>query len=337
MNKFDSDGGEDVLVKRSVINRYSTAYYPTFENDGTHTYILAYDPAAKIDNSVIGVGELIRDEEKGLMLKIVNVKNLIEVLKNGEKMVIQRPEQIEILKDMICDYNRGKSEDYDAINMIIIDQGGGGNEVAQFLMNEWIGKDKKNHIGLIDLEDDYMKMREDDYPQNCQKLRLFNFKRNKTQGYERTQRAINEGLVIFPSSINARGEIEFETQDAQGNPVIKFEKPSLREIDALVQIDLCKEELVGMCKQKKPNGTIVFDISPEAKQRNMHDDHADIIMMMCDRLMELRAEETLAMERPNEDFSKVFTNAKPKDNKKKNPFTSGNNPFSQGRGYNPFR
>ena len=91
-------------------------------------------------------------------------------------------------------------------------------------MREWVGEDSKRHLGLIDLQDEYMKVREDDYPANIQKLRMFNFKRDKVRAYERAQSAINQGLAIFPSSLNARGELEFEDVDAEGNIVIRYEK-----------------------------------------------------------------------------------------------------------------
>ena len=201
MNKFDSDGGEDVLVKRSVINRFSTPMVPEFKNPGNKRYIISYDPSTKLDNSVILIGELFKDEAKGWMVKLVNCVNLIEILKNGEKVVIQKPEQIERLKDLILDYNRG-ALDYENIDQLVLDggAGGGGTDIAQFLMNEWVGKDRKSHIGFIDKEDPYMQLREDDYPGNSEKLKMFNFKRDKVQAYERAQNAINQGLVIFPAS-----------------------------------------------------------------------------------------------------------------------------------------
>ena len=125
-NLFDLDGGEDVLVKRSTITKYSESYYPVFQNeDGTKKYIIAYDPATKLDNSVIAVAELFRDPERGLMAKFVNCVSLLEVLKNGEKMVMQKPEQVERLKDIIIDYNRG-ALDFENIDQILLDAGAGG-------------------------------------------------------------------------------------------------------------------------------------------------------------------------------------------------------------------
>jgi len=307
-NKFDNDGGEDVFVKRSVLNKHSIPMNPVFRNDGTKRYIVAYDPSTKLDNSIVMIAELFEDEERGYMCKFVHCLNLIEVLKNGEKVLIQKPEQIERLKDIILDYNRG-ALDYDNIDMLIIDAGagGGGTDIAQFLMNEWIGKDRKMHLGFIDKTDPYMSLREDDYPANRDNLRMFNFKRDKVQAYERAQNAINQGLAIFPTSLNARNEIEFEDMSADGSVRIRYEKADGDELASLVQMDLAKEELIAMQKIKKPNGTIQFDLSPDAKSRNFHDDRADCVAMILDRLMEIRANEALVKETPKEDFKKVFS------------------------------
>ena len=113
---------------------------PEFNNPGNKKYIISYDPSSRLDNSVILIGELFNDEERGWMVKLVNCVNLVEVLKNGEKAVIQKPEQIERLKDIILDYNRG-TLDYQNIHQRILDAGagGGGFELDLFLMNEWVG------------------------------------------------------------------------------------------------------------------------------------------------------------------------------------------------------
>ena len=124
-NRFDRDGGEDVFVKRSVILKNSFSYYPVYENEGSKTYIISYDPASKLDNSVVMIAELFRDESKGLMVKIVNCVNLIELLPNGEKAIIQKPEQIERVKQLLLDYNKG-ALDYDNIDLFSIDAGARG-------------------------------------------------------------------------------------------------------------------------------------------------------------------------------------------------------------------
>lgn len=330
-NIWSGENSKDCLVTRAALEKNSKPMYPVFENEGGRKYIIAMDPSAKIDSAVIGVAELFRDEDRGLMIKIVNCRNLLEVLANGEKMIIQRPEQIEILKKMICNYNNG-TYTYDGIDQIIIDSGGGGFELSQFIMNEWRGPDHKMYPGFIDINDPYMKLRADDYPTNSDKLKLFNFKKSKTSGYEHCQQMLNQGLVILPKSLNARNEIEFDEETESGEIRIRYEKPSLKDMDALIQIDLCKTELLNMEKQKKANGNIVFDLSSQAKSKNGHDDHCDVIMMLCDRLFELRAEEALEVEHPQEDFGKVFTqkhrNSNSRNNDKRvNPFVNKNNPF----------
>ena len=66
-------------------------------------------------------------------------------------------------------------------------------------------------------------------------------------------------------------QIEFEEEDAEGNLHIRYEKADNDELASLVQLDLTKEELIAMQKIKKPNGTLQFDLSPDAKSKNFHD------------------------------------------------------------------
>lgn len=144
-NIFDHDGGEDVFVKRSTILKNSYAYYPIYENDGTKKYILAYDPSSKLDNSIVTIAELFRDEQKGLMVKIVNAVNLIEVLPDGNKAIIQKPQQIDMIKALLLDYNRG-ALDYDNIDQLIIDAGAGGYQPQL----PYIVIYSKKHIELLE-------------------------------------------------------------------------------------------------------------------------------------------------------------------------------------------
>lgn len=187
------------------------------------------------------------------------------------------------------------------------------------------------HIGFIDEEDPYMAIRIDDYDVNCRKLKMFNFKKDKVQAYERAQSAINQGLVIFPKGLNARNELEMEIENEDGSISVRYEKVTYDEMNSLVQMDLLTEELVGMQKTKKPNGTIVFELSPSSKQRNLHDDRADCVAMTLNRLMELRAEEALqSVEKPKAEFAEMLSKMSKKGfvGNKQNPFTNqGANPF----------
>ena len=335
-NKFDNDAGEDVFLRRSVIRKACQTYYPVHENeDGKKKYIIAYDPATKLDNSIIMVAEIFRDEQRGLMAKFVECINLIEETASGQKMVIQKPEQLEILKNVIVKFNKG-AVDYDNIISLTIDAGagGGGQDIGQYLMKEFVGPDGMLHRGWIDLEDPYMSIRADDYPGNCDKLAMFNFKRDKVNAYERTQSAVNQGLVIFPNSINPRGELEFEIQEEDGSLSMRYEKVPKEDLHALTQFDLAKEELGVFQKITKPNKTIVFELSADAKSKNFHDDRADCVAMICNKLMLMRAEEALGVVEKESEYSEMFKKALQKHKKPNNPFDNGTrgNPFINRRG-----
>lgn len=335
-NKFDRDGGTDNLVKRSTLEKLSQAYLPSFKNeDNNKKYVITYDPASRIDNSVILIGEFFRDEEKGWMAKIVHCVNLIEILENGEKVVIQKPEQIKILKDLILAYN-GKVPDYENLLKVMIDggSGGGGFEVAQEILPEWKGRDGRIHRGFIDLENEHMKKRENDYVGNCLNLEIFNFTKNKVRAYESTQNMINQGLMIFPKSPNIRGELENEITNADGSVALKYDKLSAKEFNAWNQVDLLKEELIAMQKAEKNNKTIQFEISHEKKLQNMHDDHSDCCAMMCDYLARLRADDVLDVEKGNSSYDVIFNSITEKNNN--NPFNNMGNPFAGLSSKNPF-
>lgn len=208
-NKFDIAGGQDSLVKRTTILANSYAYVPIYQNENDlKQYIIAYDPATKLDNSMIGIGEVFTHPENGLMLKIVDMINLIEKTGNGEKKVVQKPEQVEILKNILLKYN-GRVPDYDNLIRILIDagSGGGGFDIAQYLLRDWIGVDGRKHLGLIDLQDKYLKEEKDKFPGAVDKLTMVSFTKYKTEIYTECQNMINQGLVMFPKSLNLKGKI----------------------------------------------------------------------------------------------------------------------------------
>ena len=278
-NKFDIAGGQDALVKRTTLIANSYAYAPIYQNENDiKQYVIAYDPATKLDNSMIGIGEIFTHPENGLMLKIVDMINLIEKVGNGEKKVIQKPEQVEILKKILLKYN-GRVPDYDNLIRILIDagSGGGGFDIAQYLLRDWIGVDGRKHLGLIDLQDKYLKEEKDKFPGAVDKLTMVSFTKYKTEIYTECQNMINQGLVMFPKSLNLKGEMEFEEEQPDGTIKIITERMNSDEIKSLVEIDLLKEELVAM--QKTQNGsTIKFDLLPSKKLENMHKKHCALVV-----------------------------------------------------------
>ena len=333
-NKFDVSGGQDCLVKRITVLANSYGYHPVFENEGDKQYIIAYDPASKLDNSIIGIAELFEDEEKGYMIKLVNLINLVEKLPNGDKKVIQKPEQIDMLKDLILKYNGRFNPDYINIEQLIIDagSGGGGFDVAQFLLKDWIGKDGRNHIGFIDLNDKYLSLEKDKFPGASDKLTMANFKGQKVEIYQACQDMINQGLVMFPKSLNLRLEMDFEIEDSEGNIQIVPERMDSDEIPPLVEFDMLKEELVAMQKLKQ-GSQVKFDLLPSKALEGMHDDRADVCAMLCWHLSKIRAEKMLNVDVKTEGFSKLFNH---KTSRQYNPFGGTPNPFLSDSSKNPF-
>ena len=338
-NKFDISGGQDALVKRTTLIANSKAFLPSYNNeDNTKKYVIAYDPASKLDNSFVLIGELFEDPEKGWMVRLVNAINLIELLPDGKKRIIQKPEQIERIKQLLLDYN-GATPDYDNVERIIIDagSGGGGFDISQFLLKNWKGNDGREHMGLIDLEDKYLKEEKNNFPSAINKLTLANFTADKVKMYTACQDMINQGLVIFPKSLNLKNEMEFEYFDNDNNLIIKTERLDTKEVKSITEIDLLKEELVAMQKTIV-NGTTRFDTLPSKKNQGMHDDRADCCAMICKFLADLRKDSLLKTAKPKTDgFNKLFQHGKKLGQSQQNRMNNGMaNPFAGEARNNPF-
>ena len=340
-NKFDVMGGQDNLVSKAKIDKCSQSYFPVFEWEEGKKYIIVNDPSSKIDNSFILVAELFLDEEKGYMCKIINGHNLVEPKKDGTKKVIQKPKQVEILKDYLVKYN-GPANDYDNLEQVIIDAGagGGGFDMYQFILPGWteekVIEGKKigvPHVGIIDLEDKYCKEERDKFPEAKDILTLANFKRDKVYMYEAASDALNQELIIFPKDSTGRGEMEFEEVDSEGKVMCRYEKLNSEQLRAVVEIEMLKYELMAMEKTKNSQtGKISFDLMTAKKAEGLHDDRADCVAMLCYYLMQLRAKNKMSQfSKAKADHSKLLQGRQQINQGR----FGGNNPFLN-RGSNPF-
>ena len=170
--QFTSDAGAAAIIKRGVIARNSETRVPLLYNDtNDKKFVICYDPARSRDNSIILIMEIYMDsttkEYKG---RIVNCVNLIDIGKR-RKTPMQTPDQIQYLKELILAYN-GDAPDYENIEAIMIDagSGGGGVNIADYLMEDWVDDRGRTHRGLIDKEysADYVSK----YPNAIDKVRL---------------------------------------------------------------------------------------------------------------------------------------------------------------------
>ncbi len=321
---FTTDAGTDAIIKRGVITRNEEVRKPLLYNDtGDKKFVIAYDPARSRDNSVILVGEIYnREQIDGSLdtrMRIVNCINLIDVGKKI-KSPMQTPDQIEYLKKVILDYNGG-ADAYENIIGVYIDagSGGGGVNIADYLMSDWTDSAGITHRGLIDKEysAEYVKK----FPNAVDKVRLMSPLGHKSEMYEAMIELINQDKVSFTAPYDNKGyltvfdvddkkfniekeriskelkqenltEKQFELRLNEELEKIESVKTKMIKLDwqdeiALTNIDALKEELVNMIRKKRDSGKDSFELTPE-KANKLHDDRAytcclAAYALMCER------------------------------------------------------
>lgn len=315
--EFSEDAGADAIIKRGVITRNEETRVPLLYNDtGEKRFILAYDPARSMDNSVIGVMELypveLIDGSVDLRGRVVNCANLMDVGKKL-KTPMQTPDQIRYLKQMILDYNAG-IDTYGNIVNIYIDagSGGGGVNIADYLMQDWETADGIVHRGLIDREysADYVPR----FPNAVDKVKLLSPTAYKSVIYESLIEMMNQNKISFTAAYDNKGYLtlfdideatlakekeriteklqkkklnqqQFEEQlaaelDKVQSVNTRIQKLSWQEELALANIDCMKEEVVNMVRKKRESGRDSFELTPE-KARILHDDRSYVLAMMA--------------------------------------------------------
>ena len=320
--EFTTDAGMNAIIKRGSIVRNSETRVPLLFNDTSKKkFVIAYDPARSRDNSVILVMELYVDNKGEYKGRIVNCVNLLDVGKK-RKSPMQTPDQIKYLKELILDYN-GNAPDYENIEAILIDAGagGGGVNIADYLMEDWVDEKGNKHRGLIDKEysEDYVGK----FPNAINKLRLISPAQYKSIIYEALIEMINLDCIEFTADYDNKGYLTlFEVDDKvyasekkriteeltkQGVPEVEFNKKLEEEMKkssciktkmvkldpyqeiALKNIDAMKEEMVNMVRKKRESGKDSFELIPE-KANKLHDDRSYCAALCGWFLQEKRAE-----------------------------------------------
>ncbi len=297
MNIFSREGGETQAVKRATIIKNSISRPPVLVNNNKNKYVLAYDPARSYDNSVVLIGEIYHDNDVGYKMNIVNSVSFSDIAKK-KKTPIRTPEQIELLKQMILDYNGLNAADYENIEALMIDAGagGGGVQIADYLMEDWLDKKGKKHKGLIDRETSSED--EKKFPNAVDKLRLIVPRGNRTPMFDAMVEMTNLDLVSFTAEYDMKGFINlFENIEVKGEDgkkeleqTSKMYKLSEDEEFALKSIDLTKEEIVNIHKFKSDGGTYKYALSADKKNK-INDDRAFAYSMLCWYLQEKRRED----------------------------------------------
>lgn len=315
--EFSEDAGADAIIKRGAITRNEETRLPLLYNDtGDKRFIIAYDPARSMDNSVIGIMELYTvkqvDGSDDIRGRLVNMVNLVDVGKKI-KSPMQTPDQIRYLKQLILEYNAG-ADAYGNISSIYIDagSGGGGVNIADYLMSDWETSDGIVHRGLIDREysSDYVSK----FPNAVDKVRLLSPSSYKSIIYEALIEMVNQDKISFTASYDNKGyltlfEIDQSDLDEKRNQIIeKLKKKKLNQVEyeyrlreeldrvlsvntrvqklswqeelALANIDAMKEEVVNIVRKKRDSGRDSFDLTPE-RARILHDDRAYVMALLA--------------------------------------------------------
>lgn len=304
---FTSDAGQDAIIKRAYITRNSETRLPTLYNDtNDKKFILCYDPARSRDNSIISVYEIYKDNDE-YKLKLVNCVNMVDVSQK-KKTPMRMPEQVDLLRQMILDYN-GDALEYTNIEAILIDAGAGGagKQIADYLMEDWVDGKGQIHKGVIDKETDrqlgtgYASK----FPNALDKVKVLEPAKYKSIMYEAAIEMISNDLVSFTADYDGKGyltmfiEDDKETAKAKKEITERLKKENLPEAEfdiklknelskssvvktktikldidqeiALTNIDAMKEEAVNMRRIKRESGKDSFELIPE-KANKLHDD-----------------------------------------------------------------
>ena len=347
--EFTTDAGVDAIIRRGVITRNEVTRKPLLYNDtGDKKFVICYDPARSRDNSVILVGEIydseLPDGSTEKKMRFVNCINLVDVGKKI-KSPMQTPDQIKYLKKVILDYNGG-ADAYGNIVGIYIDagSGGGGVNIADYLMPDWVDEAGITHRGLIDKEysAEYVKK----FPNAVDKVRLMSPSAYKSIMYEAMIELMNQDKIEFTSQYDNKGYLTiFDTDEEklkkskkEISEKLKKKKLSKEEFDkqfeeelskiqsvntkivkldwqdeiALANIDALKEELVNMVRKKRDSGKDSFELTPE-KANKLHDDRAYTACMASYALMQERRKNITQKKRePNTNYSSIFKIRAPK-------------------------
>ena len=336
--QFTSDAGAFAIIKRGVIARNSETRAPLLYNDtNKRKFVIAYDPARSRDNSVILVMEIYLDDTTGQYKgRIVNCVNLIDIGKK-RKTPMQTPEQVKYLKELILAYN-GDAPDYENIEAVMIDagSGGGGVNIADYLMEDWTDDRGTVHRGLIDKEysADYVSK----YPNAIDKVKLMSPAQFKSMMCEALIEMTSMNAISFTTDYDHKGYLTiFETDEKELNKEKKriegeLKKQGISDEDlpskvqeelknasciktkkvkldpyqemALSNIDALKEEMVNIVRKKRDSGKDSFDLIPE-KQNRLHDDRFYCACLAAYYLSEKRREH-IVKRKPIDDYEQYF-------------------------------
>lgn len=290
-NKPSRDGGVNQIVKWGTVRRNERKYLPQLYWDKQYKYVIAFDPARTMDNSIVSIMRIYNDPENGMCGDIINCVNMVD-LANSKKYKMDSNRQIEELRELILHYN-GQNPDYEYIDSLMIDQGAGGGGTSTYadgLLNNWTDKSGTEHRGFIDANHELYEGYDARYPDAVDKLRLISPRKFRSVMFEELIELMNLGVVHFPLEYNGGDYVQVvdSVDKATGQEILKTHELSLDEQTAWVNIDLMKNEITSVQKTTNPENTSVTYALPPDRANKMHDDRAYTLVLLAHRLYELR-------------------------------------------------
>lgn len=293
-NQPTRDGGVNQIVKWGTIRRNENFYLPQLSYKPNTNICLALDPARTLDNSILGVMNIVNDPDYGYMGEIVNCVNLFDKnSKKGYKLDSNR--QLKEIRRYLALYN-GQHNDYQNIDSLLIDQGAGGGGVSTYadgLLNDWVGDDGRNHRGLIDASHDIYTDYKRIYPNAIDKLRLISPRKYRTQMVDEFIELMDLGVIKFPYEYKNDFISVAKMNEDSGQEVIDTYELTDDEIASLANIDLMKVETTSIYKYENAEKTTKTYALAKDKESTLHDDRFYVLIMLAHRLYELRRGQTV--------------------------------------------
>lgn len=200
-------------------------------------------------------------------------------------------EQVQRLREIIYEYN-GKENvaPYENI-MLLIDAGNGGQApaLAQELVKPWTDKAGKTHPGLYDENSEDMARWAEKFPTAVSgSMKLMEPTKYRNKFFEAARIMTSSGYMKFPPACPKTNILV----DDEGEE----RKLSKAEMNALIQLDLMKEEAVSMVRSRTKSGNVTYGLTPERKSK-MNDDRNYCFIMSCWYIQQLNIDDTLGEEK----------------------------------------
>lgn len=303
-NQPTRDGGVNQIVKWGTIRRNENFYLPQLSFKPNTRIALALDPARTLDNSILSGMRIKNDKDYGYIGEIINCVNFVDkASKKGLKLDSNR--QLEEIRNYLDLYN-GKHNDYQNIDVLLIDQGAGGGGTSTYadgLLNDWVGRDGRKHRGLIDKSHDIYKGYDSLYPKAVDKLRLINPKKYRTKMVDEFIELVDLGVIKFPYEFKQEFIAMAKKSDNDDSEIIENYQLSDEEITSLANIDLMKNEITSIYKYENAEKTSKSYALAKDKESKMHDDRFYTVIMLAHYLYELRRGQTVISEEESTDYS----------------------------------